>query len=267
MRPASTPVARRSTRRRLPRDWFAGSELLASGDEIFSREGTQFAVPLTLAARVTRALSLSGTLNLERGVIRERVDHFFLDPVDSLAYRRSSLVREDDFSGTSASFGLQWRPTGALSLGAVFTTPWDYVVTRRQEVYNVSGVVDSSYTVRMPAAWGVGASARLAARWRVGADYEWRGLSDLRGRPDWEACRGGRVADRIRVRARRGRACVGAAGATCRCGSAFRGASGATASATNRSASGALPPAPGFVFNAGGGRVDRGAFLRSRGRS
>ena len=180
--------ARRSTQytTSLSREWYAGAELLAAGEEVFSREGTQFAVPLTLAARATRALSLSATLNLERGAIRERVNIFFLDPVDSLGYRRSSLVLEDDFSGTSASFGLQWRPTDALSLGAVFTTPWDYAVMRRQEVYNVSGVVDSSYTVRMPADWGVGASARLAARWRVGTDFEWRGLSDLRGRPDWE---------------------------------------------------------------------------------
>lgn len=168
------------------REWRFGDELLAAGVETFSREGTQFAVPLTLAARATGALSLSATLNLERGVIRERVDSFFTDPVDSIGYRRSSLVREDAFSGTSAGLGLVWRPTGALSLGAVYTTPWDYDVQRSQEVYNVSGVVDSSYTVRMPAAWGVGASARLARRWSAGADYERRGLSELRGRPDWE---------------------------------------------------------------------------------
>lgn len=180
--------ARRSTQyqTRERREWYVGSELFATGDVLFAREGTQFAVPLTVAVRATRVLALSATLNLERGAIRERVDHFFLEPVDNLVYRRSSLVREDAFSGTSASFGLQWRPTGALSLGAVFTTPWDYAVTRRQEVYNVSGAVDSSYTVRMPAAWGVGASARLAARWSFGTDFEWRGLSNLRGRPDWE---------------------------------------------------------------------------------
>ncbi|MHB8080155.1 MAG: hypothetical protein ACYDIE_12980 [Candidatus Krumholzibacteriia bacterium] len=240
-----------------PQAWYAGSELLATGDLIFTREGTQFAVPVTLARRVARALSLAATLNLERGAIRERVDNFFTDAVDSITYRRSSLVREDDFSGTSASFGLQWHPTGALALGAVYTTPWDYDVARRQEVYNVSGVVDSSYTVSMPAAWGVGASARLARRWSAGADYERRALSELRGRPDWEAAaadewRLGVGCERAGARVRRG----GWNNLPLRFG-VSRGQWGYRVGGEPirewRVAAGT-----GFVFSTGGGRVDVG---------
>jgi len=250
--------ARRSTQYQTdrPAEWYAGSELLATGVETFSREGTQFAVPLTVAARATRALSLSASLNLERGSIRERVDNLFLDPVDSVyTFRRSSLVREDDFSGTSASFGLQWRPTGALALGAVFTTPWDYAVARRQEVYNVSGVADSSYSVSMPAAWGVGASARLASRWSAGADYAWSGLSELRGRPDWELAaadewRLGIGCERAGARVRRG----GWNNLPLRFG-VSRGQWGYRVGDEPirewRVAAGT-----GFVFNSGGGRVD-----------
>ncbi len=182
--------ARRSTQYDTitPKVWLAGDDTLAVGDEQFTREGTQFAVPLGVAWRLRPGLSVGAALNLESGLIRERVnDYFVVDSDDLGGFRSARMVREDRLAGTSATLALRAEPLPGVALGATWTSAWDADVTRETETLNVVGTVDSSYTLSLPATFGAGAAVRVSPRWRVGADYEWRGLGDLRGRPDWEA--------------------------------------------------------------------------------
>ncbi len=182
--------ARRSTQYdvTVSRAWTVAGDTVALGDEQFVREGTQFAVPLGATCSITPALALAAGLSLERGAIRERISHYFLDALDSLATLRSSrLVREDRFAGLSATLSARYAPLPGFALGAAWSPGWDCDVTREVETLNVVGSADTSYTLRMPPAWSLGASWRLAQRWSIGADYDLRQFSRLTGRPDWES--------------------------------------------------------------------------------
>ncbi|MBU1074063.1 hypothetical protein KKG45_12525, partial [bacterium] len=76
-----------------------GAHVPYAAREFFVREGTQFQVPLGLSWRVAPRLSLGASLNLIGGVMRERVNVIFDEPVttDGTHYfLTSSEVLEDE---------------------------------------------------------------------------------------------------------------------------------------------------------------------------
>jgi len=167
-----------------------GADVPYEGHETFVREGTQFQVPLGLSWRATSRLSLAANLNLVGGVMRERVNVVFDEPVstDGTQYFLTTAeTLEDEISGQSATVSLLVAPLSRLSLGAAFTPAHDWDVTRRQEMQGIPGSADSEYSIRIPELWAVGAALALSDRWRLGAEYESQPFSKLSGRADWEA--------------------------------------------------------------------------------
>lgn len=183
-------LARRSTQygTLVPQTWLSGTDTI-QGQESFVREGTQFQVPLGAAWRLRAGLSAAASLNLERGVIRERQGRLVTGPVDlagNVTDRSLVEVLEDQINGTSVTLGLRWQPLPAVELGAVCTPAHTWEVDRTLELTGVAGRQSSRYTLELPAEWAAGAAVRVAPRWRVGCDGEWRPLSRLKGRADWE---------------------------------------------------------------------------------
>ncbi len=157
--------------------------------EFFSREGTQFQVPLGLAWRVAPRLSVGASLNLIGGVMRERVNVIFDEPVStdgSHYFLTSAEELEDELSGLSTTWSLLVDPLPRLAVGASFTTAHDWDVTRTQDMQGIPGSVVEDYRIEMPALWAVGTALALTDRWRFGAEYESQPYSKLRGRADWE---------------------------------------------------------------------------------
>ncbi len=172
-----------------PNVWTSGTDTLASGERQVVREGTQWEVPLGVAIAVTERLAVGVGLNIVRGLTRERLTDFFYLPLDNDGmplYRSASLVVEDKPAGEVPTFALQATPWSGLTLGGAFTPAHDVEVERTQEVIGVAGIADSTFTLRRPPEWGLGAAWRFQPRWRAGLDYERIALSQLRGRADWE---------------------------------------------------------------------------------
>jgi hypothetical protein len=159
-------------------------------DEEFVREGTQFDIPVALAWRARPWLSLSAGLNLVRGNTREILNEFFdldADGNGMADFLVPSRIQEDEYEGTSATFGLHLRPHARLRLGAVVTPAHGVEVKRTVQIEGVAAKADSSFQLDWPESWAVGADYRLGERWRCGLDYEVRGFSGFDGRDDWEA--------------------------------------------------------------------------------
>lgn len=172
---------------RVPRTWISDPDTV-SGLEQLSREGTQWEIPLGLSLALSDRAAVGANLKLRRGVIRERLNEFFDLPTDAggaSLYRTSALILEDKLSGTAVTFGAVAAPVAAFSLGVQYTPAADLEVARSLELVGVAVLPDTSFTLRMPAEWGVGAAWRFAPRWRCGADYETILYSEFRGRTDW----------------------------------------------------------------------------------
>lgn len=182
-----------------PTTWTVGDAVLG-GTDYFRREGTQFTVPLGVALRLTPTLSVAGGLDLAFGVVRDRSALFFEDPVRSDGtpyYALSSEVVEDEISGASTTWSMQWRPTSRFGMGFQWTTAHDWDITRTRELGGVKGSRVSESVWHLPARWQAGADLRLDSRWRMGFEYEAQSFSEFSGRADWEAA----VTDAWRVSA------------------------------------------------------------------
>ena len=156
----------------------------------FTREGTQFRVPFSLAVRVAGGLSLAGSLNLENGVFRERASDIYVEPVDAQGnplLRSTSEYLEDDIDGTSTTWSLHWQLSSRLAVGAQWTPAHGWDLTRVRDMAGLPGDRRTVYGVHLPDNWSLGAHWRTGGRWRAGFEFEYADWGDFSGRSDWEA--------------------------------------------------------------------------------
>jgi len=167
-----------------------GPNIAFPGTEYFTREGTQFQVPLGLSWRVNDALSVGASLNIMAGIIRERVNILFDEPTTPAGlnyFLTTSETLEEEIGGLSSTWSVLVDPVPGLAIGATYTTPHDWDMTSTHDMQGIPGNVVQEYTVSMPGVWGLGAAVNLSERWRFGAEFEHQPFSELTGRADWEA--------------------------------------------------------------------------------
>lgn len=165
-----------------------GPDVPFDAREFFVREGTQFQVPLGLSWRASSRVSLGASLNLVGGVIRERVNLIFEEPVTSdgnLYFLTSAETLEDQLSGLSTTWSVLVDPMPGLAVGATYTTAHHLDVTRTRDMQGIPGDEITEYGVGMPATWGAGAALRLSERWRFGAELESQPYSRLTAGAGW----------------------------------------------------------------------------------
>jgi len=170
-----------------PREWPADPDTLF-GTRFFSREGTQFQLPVGVGFRVGRELSVGATVNFVHGMIRDSASNFFFDSsgADSLAfYAGTTEIQEDQLSGTSTTLSMMWNPSERAAVGVGWTSSYDWDIDRTTTLTGVSGTRTEEMTWSMPSKWSVGGHYFLSDRWRLGLDYEAQDFSDFTGRDDW----------------------------------------------------------------------------------
>ncbi len=191
-------------------EWVAADTL--RGERYFYREGTQFRIPLGISLRIASGLSVAGSLNIERGVLRDNTINYFFEPIGvdgSMLYNSTFETMEDEIAGTSSTWSLLWKRGPRFSLGVSHTPAYDLDVDRHRTLTGVAGAIDSDMTWAMPATWRAGGHVFLSPRWRFGADYSFQKFSEFSGNPAWEpdmvdAWSFGAGFERIRRNARRG---------------------------------------------------------------
>ena len=166
-----------------------GDPVIFHGTETLVREGTQFEVPLGGAYRVNDRLSFGATLNLVRGVVRERLrdDIGTPDGTGDSPYVAVSEVLTDDISGLSTTWSVQAAPWRQLRVGASVTPGHGWDMTRTRDMLGLPGTRTESYEVRLPATWSLGAQMPVRGRWRAGFEYESQPFSGFEGNNAWAA--------------------------------------------------------------------------------
>ncbi len=154
----------------------------------FTREGTQFRVPLGLSWRVVDALSVAASVNLEDGVFRERASDIYVEPLDAAGnplLRATLEYLEDDLDGTSTTWSLLWSPGDRFALGGNYTPAHDWDIDRKRDMTGLPGQAGTTYGVHLPALYELGLSWRWNDRWRVGVDGDYQDFGEFAGREDW----------------------------------------------------------------------------------
>ncbi len=195
---------------RVDTTWQAFGETII-GNHQFVREGSLYSVPLGAAWQPVGGISVSATLNLVHGAVRDAAADFFRLPAIGLQpfYQPNSVVSEDEFNGTSATFGALLAPGRRLRLAAGWTPAYNLDVVNGTVLQGVAARTRSSYSLAMPAEYRLGAEMRLFGRWRVGGDAFYASYTELAGRADWESAMEDEYSwtagvERIQARERRG---------------------------------------------------------------
>jgi len=134
---------------------------LDSGQRSFSQTGKLYALSPAIAVQVIPGLYLGGTLNIWEPYFGNNgwEDHDSYTgtviPFD--------ISNKAKFSGLNGNLGLLWNINGSLTFGTVYKTSFDAdlkVETERSFGTASLPPLDVSYTLRMPASYGVGLSYR-----------------------------------------------------------------------------------------------------------
>jgi hypothetical protein len=161
------------------------------GEQHFARAGTQFDIPLGLAWSPFSLISVGAAVNLVHGSIAENLTNFFRSPVSpntgAPLYLPASQETNDEFNGTSYTYSFLLNPFRFLQMGGAYTMKYDLDVQRTTFIGGVATRADSSFVLKMPWRYSVGAALRFGSRFRIGADYGIQGWSEFEGREDWAA--------------------------------------------------------------------------------
>jgi hypothetical protein len=155
-----------------------------TGTMYYTREGSQYEVPLGAAYQLRDWASVGFSLNLVRGSIKEYLTLSYSDPVSSLGYslyNTAALNQDDDLNGTSVTLSTQLQPHETVSLGFTYTPAHTWDVTRTVSMENIVDRSTFDYKVDIPAYWAAGASLQLSKRWRVGGDFEAQNFTEMSG--------------------------------------------------------------------------------------
>lgn len=146
-------------------------------------EGYLKAVSPAFAVQVTPQLSAGLTVNWFSKDLGCNWKTTYTDKLDGtfagLPYTRNVIYNDEyQFDGFNFNLGVLWNVNAALTLGAVFKTPFDADVHYR-EVFAVSGttqntpptvVLDEDQTIRMPSSYGIGMAWRFSDTFTMDLD-------------------------------------------------------------------------------------------------
>jgi len=137
--------------------------------EVYKHRSALFTAPLALSWKARDWLNVAASFELERGSIRNEVNIEFYE--ENYDYAEASRSRS--FSGESFSIALLARIHPRLYVGGL----WDHEVKYEvdETITYTRSEFDSNrlWKTTLPGAFGVGASAGLAERWWLSAQY-WR---------------------------------------------------------------------------------------------
>ena len=148
-----------------------------------TRQGTRFKVPLGVAWRIGKGLSVAGAVNLESGSVLEEYTEAF----GSVAALANSKETKDLFTGTSYTLSALWVPNDRLHVGASWTPGYDLGVERTVKLVGVTARARSSWDMALPDEYRAGMQLRFTDRWQVGADVQYMPMTEFRGYPLWES--------------------------------------------------------------------------------
>ncbi len=159
------------------------------GNEQFDRIGNRFKVPLGGALKILPWLAVSGAVNIEAGSLKGTVSNFFTNPSNASGPFYQTNVKEtnDEFHGTSQTWGVLLNPFSWFQAGASWTPAHKLEVDRKVTHFGVSQKSLSSYTMEMPDEYMAGIQLRPFGRWRLGADAQFQEFSKFTGPEEWMA--------------------------------------------------------------------------------
>lgn len=143
------------------------------GDVDFHQTGQLAALTPALGFELTDRLALGVAINIYNESLlpsnewkKVTKTGYWTTFGSTITYGR--LIQEErweNFEGVNYTFGLLWKPTPRLSLGAVYHTAFaadvDYTLVRNSIVPPNAGVTRQSRRMEFPSAWGVGAAYRF----------------------------------------------------------------------------------------------------------
>jgi hypothetical protein len=137
--------------------------------EVYKHRSSLFTAPLSISWKARDWFNVAASLELERGSIRNDVNtEFYGDN-----YNDAEASRSRSFSGESFSIAFLVRLHPRLYVGGLWDHEVEYEVD--ETIRYTRSEFDSNrlWNMTLPGAFGVGASAGLAERWWVSAQY-WR---------------------------------------------------------------------------------------------
>jgi len=150
--------------------------------EVYKHRSSLFTAPLALSWKAREWLNVAASFELERGSIRNDVTTEFYQQnfVDAEASRTRS------FSGESFSVAFLARIHPRLYVGGLWDHEVEYEVDETITYTRAEFDSNRLWKTTLPGAFGVGASAGLAERWWLSAQYWMRKAPGAAGFPQFE---------------------------------------------------------------------------------
>jgi hypothetical protein len=147
--------------------------------EIYRHRGSLFTIPIGLSIRVREWLKLSASYELERGSIKNDVRIEFYDRV----YAATESARDRSFSGESWSAALMLRIHPRIYIGGLWDHEVEYEVNEILSYSRSAFDSSSTWNMRLPSAFGVGAAVGVTGRWWLSSQYWMREAPGTEGFP------------------------------------------------------------------------------------
>jgi hypothetical protein len=133
----------------------------------YKRRLSLFTVPLTIAWRPLRWLSVAGELQVDRGSIKDEVANEFVEA----RYRTVFSNRDRYYRGISFGASMLMEAHPRVLIGGVFYSAIDY---RFEDQYTYSNsefdsLASGEFT--LPPAWGIGVALGITGRWWLSSAY------------------------------------------------------------------------------------------------
>jgi hypothetical protein len=163
-----------------PEGGFALGSTTDSGDAYtvtYTRGGSFFSVPITLAFNTTRFASVGLTYSFEQGTVEDRYDTVFDDPT----FAPGAGLKKEDLSGHAFAGDIAFYPLPGMIFGATFQSKIDYDGTAYEKF--TQSDLDSSYStaVTIPRRITVGGSWLVADDYLVLASAGFSDFTEFRG--------------------------------------------------------------------------------------
>ena len=146
-------------------------------DEQFTRKGSLFSIPFTVAVDVGRLLKLGVTYSIERGSVESRWDVIF----DSDELEPAASRKKESLSGTGFAVGAVFSPVPSLMLGATYESEIDYDSEINESHTNNINNKNFNSTLKLPERWTAALTWRVAPPVAIYASGSVRDFSKFEG--------------------------------------------------------------------------------------
>ena len=150
--------------------------------EVYKHRSSLFTAPLSLAWKARDWLSVSASLELERGMIRNDIDLEFYES----NYDDAEASRSRSFAGESFAVALLARIHPRLYIGGLYEYEVEYEVDEKITYTRSEFDTNRLWKTTLPGAFGAGISAGLTERWWLSGHYWMREAPEPTGFPQLE---------------------------------------------------------------------------------